>query len=175
MAYFKHFPKIEFLNQKIVNLAIGVKLTTLIQDDAFALTNYTVEHNETPDHVAYNYYDSSDYTWVVLLSNKILDPYFEWPLDTYDFDEYIKKKYGSIAAAQATTIHCEHNTKNLTLSADSLAVSSGASASDYTAIDAYNYWTKINDNRRFIKLLNAEYLPLITNELKTLLTSSRTL
>ena len=87
MAYFNHFPKIEFLNQKIVNLAIGVKMTALIKDDAFALQNYTVERNERPDHVAYNYYNGSEFTLVVLLSNKMLDPYFEWPLDTREFDE----------------------------------------------------------------------------------------
>lgn len=175
MAYFRHFPKIEFLNQKIVNLAISVKLSALAKDDAFALQNYTVEHDETPDHVAYNYYNGSEFTWVVLLSNKILDPYFEWPLDTRNFEQFIKKKYGSIATAQATTIHCEHNTKNITLSADSLVVSNGASASDYTAIDAFTYWNKINDNRRHIKLINTEYLPLVSAELKNLLTTSRTL
>ncbi len=78
-----------------------------------------------------------------------------------------KKKYGSIPAAQATTIHCEHKTKDLTVSADSLTVSNGVSASDYDAIDAYTYWDKINDNRRNIKLVNKAYLTTIDSELKT--------
>ena len=175
MSYFKHFPKIEFLNQKIVNLAIGVRLASLIQDDAFALANYAVESGETPDHVAFNYYESSDLVWLVLLANKILDPYFEWTMDVNRFESFIKKKYGSIATAQATTIHCEHNSKNITLSADSLAVSSGASASDYTAIDAYTYWDKINDNRRHIKLVNVSYLPVVTTVIQNVLTNPRTL
>ena len=86
----------------------------------------------------------------------------------YDFEAFLKKKYGSIPAAQATTIHCEHKTKNLTVSADSLTVSNGVSSSDYDAIDAYTYWDKVNDNRKFIKLLNKTYLPVVTEQFDSL-------
>ena len=73
-------PKTKFLNQDIVNLAVGVKLNKLIKGDAFALLNYAIKDGESPDTVAYNYYDDPSYAWLVLLSNNIIDPYFEWPL-----------------------------------------------------------------------------------------------
>ena len=152
--YFKRFPKIEFLNQQITDLTIGLKLHKLINDGSYDLLNYEVREGEQPDHVAYNYYEDPKLTWLVLLPNNIIDPYFQWPLSTKDFNEFIKKKYGSIATAQATTIHCEHKTKNITVSPDSLTVSNGVSSSDYDAIDAYTYWDRINDNRRFIKLIH---------------------
>ena len=152
--YFKRFPKTQFLNQQITNLTIGLKLHKLIKDDVNSLMNYEVQQGEQPDHVAYNYYEDPKLTWLVLLPNNIIDPYFQWPLSVYDFDQWIKKKYGTIATAQATTIHCEHKTKNITVSADSLTVSNGVSSSDYDAIDAYTYWDRINDNRRFIKLIH---------------------
>ena len=104
----------------------------------------------------------------VLISNNILDPYFEWPMDTREFEAYIKKKYGSIAAAQAVTIHCEHSTKNITVSADSLTVSNGVSSGDYNAIDTYTWEERINDNRRFIKLVDRQYLPQIEMEMKNM-------
>lgn len=166
MAYFNQLPKTQFLNQTIVNLAVGVKLNKLIKNDAFALMNYSIQDGESPDTVAFNYYDDPAYAWLVLLSNNIIDPYFEWPLSVYDFNQFIKKKYGSIAAAQAVTMHCEHKTKDLTVSADSLTVSNGVSSSDYDAIDAYTYWDQINDNRRNIKLVNKAYLPDIDRVLK---------
>jgi len=169
MSYFTHFPRISFLKQDVINLAVGVSISNLIQDDAMAYMNYEIENDETPDHVAYNYYQDSSLAWLVLHANKILDPYFEWPLSLRDFESFIKKTYGSIAAAQATTMHCEHTTKNITLSADSLAVSSGASASDYTAIDSYSYWEKINENRRFINLINVAHLSAIQTATRNLL------
>ena len=130
------------------------------------MLNYVVDDGDTPDQVAFNYYDSSSYAWLVLMSNEILDPYFQWPLSQYNFDQWIKKKYGSIAAAQATNMHCEHKTKNITVSADSLVVSNGVSSNDYETIDAYNYWDQINNNRKNIKLINKTYLTDINRELK---------
>ena len=100
------------------------------------------------------------------ICHEILDPYFQWPLSQYNFDQWIKKKYGSIAAAQATNMHCEHKTKNITVSADSLVVSNGVSSNDYETIDAYNYWDQINNNRKNIKLINKTYLTDINRELK---------
>jgi len=168
MSYFSLFPKTKFMNQDIVNLAVGVKLNKLIKDDAFALLNYAIKDGEAPDTVAFNYYSDPSYAWLVLLSNNIIDPYFEWPLSVYDFEKFINKKYGSIPAAQATTIHCEHNTKNITVSADSLTVSNGVAVGDYTAVDAYTYHDKINENRKFIKLVNSSYLPAVTEQLNNL-------
>jgi len=90
-------------------------------------------------------------------------------MNTFNFSQFIKKKYGSIATAQATTIHCEHKTKDITISADSLTVSNGVSASDYTAIDAYTYWDQINDNRSHIKLINKVYITEIDQQIRDLL------
>ena len=69
MAYFNQLPKTQFLNQTIVNLAVGVKLNKLIKNDAFALMNYSIQDGESPDTVAFNYYDDPAYAWLVLLSN----------------------------------------------------------------------------------------------------------
>ena len=65
-------------------------------------------------------------------------------------------------------MHCEHKTKDLTVSADSLTVSNGVSSSDYDAIDAYTYWDRVNENRRFIKLVNRSYLPAVIEQFNNL-------
>jgi hypothetical protein len=168
MSYFNQLPKTTFDNQTITNLAISVKLHKLVKDDAFALLNYAIKDGESPDTVAFNYYEDASYAWLVLLSNNIIDPYYEWPLSVYNFENFIKKKYGSIPAAQATTIHCEHNTKDITVSADSLTVSNGVSSGDYTAVDAYTYFDKVNENRKMIKLVNKSYLPQVMEQFNSL-------
>ena len=166
--YFSEFPKVEFLNQKVTNLTTGVKLAGLINDQTFDLLNYAVEDGDKPDDVAHNYYENAKHAWLVLLTNSIIDPYFQWPLSTREFPNFIKKKYGSINAAQATIIHCEHKTKNITVSADSLTVSNGVISGDYTAIDAYTYWDAINENRRFIRLINKSYLNGVLEQFRNL-------
>ena len=173
MGYFNKYPKTKFLNQSIVNLTTAIKLNDLVKDDVHGMMVYEIQEGEAPDHVAFNYYDDQSYAWLVLLSNQIIDPYFQWPLSVYDFDQWIKKKYGSIATAQATTIHCEHKTKNLTVAPDSLTVSNGVSSSDYDAIDAYTYWDRINENRRHIKLINRNFIPQIDNQFTNIMAAKQ--
>jgi len=169
MAYFSLFPTTTFLNKKIVNLTVGFQISKIIREETYSILTYDVEPGETPDDVAYNYYGDARYAWLILQANNIIDPYWEWPMNTFNFSQFIKKKYGSIATAQATTIHCEHKTKDITISADSLTVSNGVSASDYTAIDAYTYWDQINDNRSHIKLINKVYITEIDQQIRDLL------
>ena len=69
------------MNQKIVNLTTIVGLHKLINEKVFTFYNYTIEREERPDHVAFNYYDDVRYAWLVLATNNILDPYWEWPLE----------------------------------------------------------------------------------------------
>ena len=178
-SYFKQVPNFEYVNRTKGNADISNYITVKnlfkrgkIRPDIFGnlsyFTKYKIIGDERPDNIAFKEYEDSSLDWVVLLSNNIIDPYFEWPLSVYDFNQFIKKKYGSIAAAQATTMHCEHKTKDLTVSADSLTVSNGVSSSDYDAIDAYTYWDKINDNRRHIQLINVAYLNVIDAEFKNM-------
>ncbi len=166
MTYFTHFPVTGFKNQTITDLTKFVKIDNLVKNNVLSLLPYTIEVPEKPDDVAYNYYGNPKYSWLVLLSNNIIDPYFEWPMSGREFEAYIKKKYGSVATAQATTVHCEHDTKNITVSADSLTVSNGVSASDYTAIDTFSWEERLNDNRRHIKLVDYKFLPIIESEIK---------
>ena len=165
--YFSKFPKITFMNQEIVNLSTVVGLHKLISEKTFNFYNYNIEGNERPDHVAFNYYDDVRYSWLVLATNNILDPYWEWPIAGKPFNDWLKKKYGSLAVADSTIMHCNHKTKNITVSADSLAdnMTGNDDTASYTEVTAREYWTDIMENRRHIKLIPKELLGLIDRQL----------
>ena len=168
MSYFTKFPKITFLDQTIVNLATITRLHRLVDDKMFNFYNYHIEGEERPDHVAFNYYDDSSYAWLVLLANNILDPYWDWPLSGKLFFDFIKKKYGSIAIGQATTVHCDHSSKNITVSADSLAdnMTGNDDSGSYSTVNAQAYWGDIMKNRRHIKLIGREHLGQIESQFR---------
>ena len=50
---------------------------------------------ERPEDIAEYYYGSTDYTWLVYMSNNILDPYHQWPMAEADFINYLIEKYGA--------------------------------------------------------------------------------
>lgn len=51
---------------------------------------YTVKNGETPEIIAYNYYGTVDYWWIILLYNNILDPFYEWPISNNDLEQYVQ-------------------------------------------------------------------------------------
>lgn len=164
--YFNRFPKITFMNQEIVNLSTVVGLHKLINNNVFNFYNYNIEGIERPEHVAFNYYDDVRYSWLVLAANNILDPYWEWPLTGKGFYDWLKKKYGSIAIADSTIMHCDHNTKNITVSADSLAdnMTGNDDTASYTKVTAHEYWANIMENRRHIKLIPKNALGIVDRQ-----------
>lgn len=70
---------------------------------------FEIVNDVRPDRIAEAVYEDSYMSWLVYLSNQIVDPYYDWPLSQYDFDEFIKQKYGSIATAQSKVAYWSNN------------------------------------------------------------------
>jgi hypothetical protein len=60
---------------------------------------YDVQEGDTPDIVANKYYGNSYRYWMTLLSNETLDPQWNWPLNSKQFNDYLISKYSDAAAA----------------------------------------------------------------------------
>lgn len=100
MGYFTPFRTFFYANTLATNIFSRVKLDDSIASDASIYYPYEVKEGERPDHIANNYYNDPTLDWLVYFSNKLLDPYFEWPMGQFEFDRYIVDKYGSIEEAE---------------------------------------------------------------------------
>jgi hypothetical protein len=112
--FFKYFPTIPYdtfddsLKYKVVmDIFRRVRVTLQARADHFVYYNYTVKDGETPDILAFKYYGSSKYYWVIMLMNAIRDPQWEWVLSQRQFEKYIEKKYGGAPTALGTHSHWE--------------------------------------------------------------------
>ena len=56
---------------------------------------YSVEDGETPATIAKSFYGSPFYDWVVILTNNLINPLFEWPRSGFSIQKYAEKKYGN--------------------------------------------------------------------------------
>ena len=63
-------------------------------NSTLALEAYYVSDGETPDILANNFYGSSNYHWVLLLVNDIVNPYEEWPRREAELFDFTESKYG---------------------------------------------------------------------------------
>lgn len=96
---FEKYPVINYGGSISVNILAKVNITNSVLGDTTIYYPYTIKDGETPYQIAQNYYGDPRYVWLVFMSNKIVDPYFEWPLDNPTFEQHVIKKYGSLEKA----------------------------------------------------------------------------
>ena len=100
MNYFENFPVFVYSNTACVNITERVVIANTIQQDLFAYFPYEMKHAHRADSIADRYYGDSSFDWLVYMSNKIVDPYYELPLDDHSFPNFINAKYGNFPNAQ---------------------------------------------------------------------------
>ena len=117
--YFSNFPKIlydidgtnstapEF--STAINLLIRNKLREVVKGDISIYYPYVIpEEIRRPDVLSQNVYGDVSFTWTIFLVNNILDPLWQWPMDSRVFESYLTRKYGSVGAAKTTVHHYEY-------------------------------------------------------------------
>lgn len=92
--YFDYFPKIEYDGQRVVDITRRNSFTQMAASNPSLYLPFTVKEGERPEDIADYYYGSVDYTWLVYMSNNIIDPYHQWPMAEADFNNYLIEKYG---------------------------------------------------------------------------------
>lgn len=107
--FFNKLGSVNYNNEIVTNILTSVRFKDVVLKNNVNFYPYTVREGERPDSIAYHYYEDERYAWLVLLSNTIVDPYYEWPLSVNEFNDYIKKKYGSIETAIETTAFYRNN------------------------------------------------------------------
>lgn len=91
--YFDQMPIINYNGYQVRDLTRRNRLLPVSISNPYLFLPYTISDEDRPEDIAYYYYGSTDYTWLVLLANNIIDPYHQWPLKEDDFNKYIIKKY----------------------------------------------------------------------------------
>ena len=103
MSLYNYFSKIgttPYNDSTVNNILTSIRFKEATSKQNVIYYPYTIAEGERPDTIAYNYYGDERYAWLVLITNSIVDPYYEWPLSTKEFSDFITNKYGSIANAQ---------------------------------------------------------------------------
>jgi len=107
--YFKKFPLTIYNDVPAINILRRVDFNTKVRDFFTAFYSFTVKSGERLETVAFDYYDDQDLDWLIYHTNDIMDPYHDVVLDFEDFEETIKKKYGSIRLAKLKTFCYRNN------------------------------------------------------------------
>ena len=190
--YFQKVPDFDYISRlpdakiseyiRVKNLFRRGKLRDDIFKNLSFFEKYKVYGDERPDNVAYNYYGSSQYDWLVLLSNNILNVQTEWPMSQESYDTYLIEKYGSYESLGEVHHYETTEVKN----ANNIVILPAGKIVDETftipnpndalgtlnpvvAVSNYEYEEKIENDKRNIFLLKPAYLNIAVDDLNDIL------
>ena len=184
--YFKNIPNVLYdikgtePNQfrAVTNIMSRVRFKPSVIENITDYYPYKVLEGERPDIVSYKKYGTVAYSYLILLINDIVDPLFDWPLPSRQFENYIIEQYGSVANAQSTNKYyyqivraevartgVSERVPEYKIIVDQTTYNS-LDASVRSAQNVYDWETEQNDNKREIKIINPDFIQDIDYEVK---------
>ena len=182
--YFQHYPQINYditgikptKTKTVINLMAKAKLRSIVKNDIINYFSYSIPESERPDITSFKVYGDVKYTWLIFLINNIYDPIFDWPLNSREFGNYVKNKYGSLNTAKNTIHHYEQIVRSrIEATSTDEAIPEATIEVDittYTSLDTevrniqycYQWEVNRNDAKRDIKLIDRRYVTDILSE-----------
>ena len=147
----------------LTNLMTRVKLRTDIKNDIYTYDYYNVVDGESPEIIAFKYYDNSEYHWTILVANDIIDYYEQWPMSTQKFEEFVKEKYENPQAVHHYEITQSSGDTTKTINV-------GMNITDYgsaSAISNYTYEQRLQDEKSQIRLISPRYITQFVDEFRS--------
>lgn len=179
------------------NIFSRTKILDSVKSATSLYYDYSIQDGDTPEMIADKYYGDPELHWVILYMNDIFDPFYDWPLDYNKFVKFIKLKYGSIEAAQTTTV--QYRKKIIRYDSGSKVTTTSIVTIDSTEfsgspvtqnnvfnlkngtavtetiireqVKAWDFELEENEKKRSIKLLRKEYIGTVKNQFQQLTTS----
>lgn len=118
------------------------------------MLEYKIKDYDTPENICLRLYNDSSLAWILLHMNNIIDPFFDWPLNTNELRKFIIDKYGE---ENIRAIH--HYVK------DGIVVNNQTGASPVTNED---YETELNDKKRDILIPTPELMSSFINSMEAI-------
>ena len=116
--------------------------------DATLQNHYIVRDGETPEKISFDFYDTVEFYWTILIVNNIIDPYHDWPRESTELYNYTVQKYG-LENINNVNHYVLTSDKTIRTTFDSAKLSSG----DITAVTNLEYERDYNEKKRKIQLL----------------------
>ena len=173
--YFNKFGKIQYgfdkENFKIVtDVMKRVKVRDKIINELSLYDKYDVKSGDTPESIAFKHFGDVNLHWVILLTNNITDRYYDWPMSEQEFELFIKDKYSNpdgihhYEMTQSSGKQTGNGPDDYTHKLEVNSTTSGAQS-----VSNREYESRLQDNKRIIKLLNPAVLQSFISEFNDLI------
>ena len=192
-SYFRQLPQLDYPSlsndrksvydyQLVKNLFKRAVLRDDVFNDVTNFEKYSVEGDERPDQIAYEFYRDSGLDWIILTTNNIVHVRDEWPMSNRDFLTYLNEKYTS---EELSNVH-HYETREIRDESNTLIQPAGVrDKSDYSVTYVENdtvktkssikmltfleHETNLNDAKRNINILKPDYVEIFLRDIKEIM------
>ncbi len=165
MSYFKRFPLMIYDmkndgNYKLLpDILKRVKQRNAIKDGQFIFDTYDVVNGESPETVAYKWFGDAQLHWVILMTNNVLDRYYDWPMNSVQLQEFLEDKYDNPDGIHHYEVSQDSGRTTGQGPADySHKVEVTSDTFNASSISNREYEEREQDKKRSIRLLNQVFL-----------------
>ena len=101
MSFFNRFPLLVYdvannNNYKLLpDILRRVKLRSALRGASVMFDTYDVKDGERPEDVAFKWFGDAEMHWVILMTNNVIDRYYDWPMSQVQLSEFLTDKYGA--------------------------------------------------------------------------------
>lgn len=109
--YFQMIPTVDYdidgdgTTKVVVDILRRIRARTDFITHGAIFYNYTMQDGDNAEIIADKYYGSSQYHWIVMIMNNIIDHTYDLALNSFNFENYINAEYGSHVRALGTSIN----------------------------------------------------------------------
>jgi hypothetical protein len=176
MSYFNRFPKMIYdmkndNNYKLLpDILKRVKQRNAIKSGQFIFDTYDVVDGEKPEDVAYKWFGDAQLHWVILMTNNVLDRYYDWPMNQVQFQEFLEDKYSNPDGIHHYELTQDSGRTTSQGPSDySHKVEVTSDTVNASSISNREYEEREQDKKRSIRLLNQKFLPAFIEEFDNLI------
>lgn len=158
------------------------KISDTVFSSVVYFNKYTILDGERPDLLSYKFYGDSKYDWVILITNNIINPSFDYPVEEYRLYDLVAMEYDDpegihhyetlqvknslgeeilksglvVDANYHNTTHTFPNRYNNQNGAINYITKQGSEIT--VPVTNYEHEKKLNDDKREIYILRNEFL-----------------
>jgi hypothetical protein len=104
-TYFKNFNIITYANTPALDLTERIIVRNGTQYNPYQYYPLDISDGVRADMISYQNWGDPYASWILYLTNNIIDPYYDFYLTQEQFNEFIKGKYGTTVRAQNTILY----------------------------------------------------------------------
>jgi hypothetical protein len=175
MSFFSRFPLLAYdikntENYKVLpDILRRVKLRTSIKGSTLLFDTYDVKDGERPEDVAFKWFGDAELHWVILMTNNVLDRYYDWPMSQQQLEVFLKDKYSNPDAIHHyETPRTSGRTTGQGPFDYSYLVEVNSDTDNASSISNREFEERKQDQKRSIRLLDKRYLPDFIDEFNNL-------